>query len=90
MYQSKNSGKWYQGERAMDEQAMDDEELSKPSPFCCERAEDFVESFPIEEMSGRDHSGDCDNYDGAPIHQWEVTEGFGYELDFRSKHDWSL
>jgi hypothetical protein len=33
---------------------------------CC----DNDEGMP---MSGRDHEGTCDNYDGAPIEQWEVT-----------------
>lgn len=36
---------------------------------CCESA--YGEG--TNDIPGREHDGDCDNYDGAPYHQWEVT-----------------
>lgn len=37
--------------------------------YCCEGDE-----LHDGEAFGRQHSDDCDNYDGAPVHQWEGTE----------------
>lgn len=39
-----------------------------PAPACCEAQEDS--ETPLH---GPDHDEDCENYDGAPVEQWEVT-----------------
>lgn len=36
---------------------------------CCENAYDEG----TNDIPGRMHDGECDNYDGAPVHQWEYT-----------------
>ncbi len=56
-------------------------------PLCCESALEF--DF-VEDMRGTDHDDDCPSYDGAPIHQWETTEGGGYVMDTRGEHDPTL
>lgn len=59
--------------------------------LCCDAARYYaVEIGDVDDMRGRDHDGDCDNYDGAPDHQWEVTSGGGYEPDTRGEHDPTL
>lgn len=55
--------------------------------YCCDSA--WQEG--TSDIPGRFHDETCENFDGAPGEQWEVTDPFQYtELDDRGEHDPSL
>lgn len=55
-------------------------ELLLESVVCCDNATEWVDPA---DMFGRDHSDDCDNYDGAPLYR----DGMGPNDPVRCDND---